>query len=237
MAAEPGYLRNQPRQARSMARVELLLDVAESVFEEVGYDAATTNLVASRAEVPVGTLYRWFPDKAALAEALADRYLDEMLTLYNDLLSSIEPGERIGDYLRRVLQRSASQAAQHRALSALLLSAMVPGGRSPAGERLRQGLEGHIRSLIEVRIPGVPEDIRDLTAQVCATLSHLVIASASDGPESSHNKALTAEYIDALIAYLEAKFPSADHPSWTDPTAPIKPLYPAPDRAQRLAGP
>lgn len=42
------YLRNLPRQARSAARVELLLDVAEEVFEEVGYDAATTNLVASR---------------------------------------------------------------------------------------------------------------------------------------------------------------------------------------------
>ena len=105
------------------------------MFEEVGYDAAPTNLVASRAEVPVGTLYRWFPDKAALAEALADRYLDEMLTLYNDLLSSLEPGERIGDYLRRVLQRSASQAAQHRPLSPLLLSSLVPVGRPPAGDR------------------------------------------------------------------------------------------------------
>ena len=52
------HLRNRPRQARSAARVEHLLDVAEEIFEEVGYDAATTNLVASRAGVPVGTLYR-----------------------------------------------------------------------------------------------------------------------------------------------------------------------------------
>ena len=79
--AEPPttHLRNLPRQARSAARVELLLDVAAEVFEEVGYDAATTNLVAARAGVPVGTLYRWFPDKAALAEALTDRYLSRLV--------------------------------------------------------------------------------------------------------------------------------------------------------------
>ena len=80
------HLRNRPRQARSAARVELLLDMAEVVFEEVGYDTATTNLVAQRAGVPVGTLYRWFPDKSAIAEALADRYLAQLLGLYDDLL-------------------------------------------------------------------------------------------------------------------------------------------------------
>ena len=68
------------------ARGAGILDVAEAVFEKVGYDAATTNLVASRAGVPVGTLYRWFPDKAALAEALADRYLDRLVALYDELL-------------------------------------------------------------------------------------------------------------------------------------------------------
>ena len=100
MAEEPtSHLRNRPRQARSAARVELLLDVAEEVFEEVGYDAATTNLVAQRAGVPVGTLYRWFPDKVALAEALTDRYLDRLVTLYTELLTDLPPEERIGDFL------------------------------------------------------------------------------------------------------------------------------------------
>jgi AcrR family transcriptional regulator len=99
------HLRNRPRQARSAARVEHLLDVAEEIFEEVGYDAATTNLVASRAGVPVGTLYRWFPDKSALAEALTDRYLDHLVSLYQDLLSDIAPDVRIGDFVRRVMNR------------------------------------------------------------------------------------------------------------------------------------
>lgn len=234
MADQPtSHLRNPPRQARSAARVELLLDVAAEVFEEVGYDTATTNLVAARAGVPVGTLYRWFPDKSALAEALTDRYLDELVDLYATLLTDVDPGERIGEFLHRVLGRLVEETSQQRALSALLVSAMVPGNRSTAGARLRTGLEGHIRGLIEVRVPGVPDDVRDRTAEVCVTLAHLVIAAAAD--EATDRRALTAEYIDVMLAYLEAKFPAADHPAWTDPDVAVKPIFAAPDRATRLA--
>lgn len=230
------HLRNAPRQARSAARVEHLLDVAEEVFEEVGYDAATTNLVAQRAEVPVGSLYRWFPDKSALAEALADRYLDRLMGVYDRLLRDIDPGERIGDFITRVMAELLAETQQHRALPALLVSAMVPGGRSTAGSRLREGLEGHIRSLIELRVPGVPADVRDRAADVCVTLSHLIIAAAADDSvDEGRRQERTADHIDVLLAYLEAKFPSAGHPAWTDPSIAVRPLYPAPDRAARLA--
>ena len=229
------YLRNLPRQARSAARVELLLDVAEEVFEEVGYDAATTNLVAARADVPVGTLYRWFPDKAALAEALTDRYLDRLVTLYTELLTDLPPEERIGDFLHRVMARLVVETRGQKALPALLVSAMVPGNRSPAGARMRAGLEGHIRALIELRVPGIPTDLRDRTAEVTVTLAHLVIAAAASGEDDERREILTNEYIDALLAYLEAKFPSANHPAWTDPDVAVKPVFAAPQRAERIA--
>mgnify|MGYP001104088215 CR=1 FL=1 len=237
MAEEPtSHLRNRPRQARSAARVELLLDVAEEVFEEVGYDAATTNLVAQRAGVPVGTLYRWFPDKVALAEALTDRYLDRLVTLYTELLTDLPPEERIGDFLHRVMARLVTETRGQKALPALLVSAMVPGNRSPAGARMRDGLQSHIRGLIELRVPGIPAELRDRTAEVCVTLAHLVIAAAADGDQDDeHRQLMTDEYIDVLLAYLEAKFPSSDHPAWTDPDVAVKPLFPAPQRAERIA--
>lgn len=228
------HLRNLPRQARSAARVELLLDVAEEVFEEVGYDAATTNLVAARAGVPVGTLYRWFPDKAALAEALTDRYLDRLVTLYTELLTDLPPEERIGDFLHRVMARLVMETRGQKALPALLVSAMVPGNRSPAGARMRSGLEGHIRALVELRVPGIPTELRDRTAEVTVTLAQLVIAAAADDDDQRRD-VLTNEYIDVLLAYLEAKFPSSDHPAWTDPDVAVKPVFPAPQRAERIA--
>lgn len=71
----PGaHARRSPLQARSRARVDLLLDAADAVFLEMGYAAATTNHVAARANMSIGSLYRFFPNKEALLVALAERY-------------------------------------------------------------------------------------------------------------------------------------------------------------------
>lgn len=232
--AQTSYLRNSPRQARSAARVERLLDAAEEVFEEVGFDAATTNLVAERADVPVGTLYRWFPDKGALAEALTDRYLDELVRVYTEQLDDLDPGERISEFLRRILAVIAERSRTQRALPALLVTTMVPGSRSEAGTRLKGVLTTHIGRVIESRVPGIPPELRDETAEVCVTLTQLVVAAATDD-DPERGTRLAAEYVEVLIAYLEARFPDASHPAWTDPNAPVRPRFPAPDRTARLA--
>lgn len=63
-------------QRRSRATVEALLEAAARVFEERGYAAGTTNRIAERAGVSVGTLYQYFPNKEALAVALLERHLE-----------------------------------------------------------------------------------------------------------------------------------------------------------------
>ncbi|MEM9148933.1 MAG: TetR/AcrR family transcriptional regulator, partial [Cyanobacteria bacterium P01_F01_bin.3] len=64
----------KPKQTRSVIRVNRILDVAEAMFIKEGYGSATTKAIASQAEVPIGTLYQFFPDKAAILQALAERY-------------------------------------------------------------------------------------------------------------------------------------------------------------------
>jgi AcrR family transcriptional regulator len=81
MATEPQKsigMRRQPRQARSQERVSQILDVAEQMFIAEGYNATTTNAIATRAQVPIGSLYQFFPDKAAIVQALAMRYMDQL---------------------------------------------------------------------------------------------------------------------------------------------------------------
>ena len=55
--------------------MERILLVAGQVFAEKGFDAATTEEIADRAEVSIGSLYQYFPNKDALFEAIADQYL------------------------------------------------------------------------------------------------------------------------------------------------------------------
>lgn len=69
--------RKKPRQQRSRATWEAILDAAAQLFGQLGYAATTTNKVAERAGVSIGSLYQYFPDKDALLLALAERHLAE----------------------------------------------------------------------------------------------------------------------------------------------------------------
>ena len=71
--------RRRPRQERSRATVEAILEAGAQVLVEVGYDRASTNRIAKRAGVSVGTLYQYFPNKEALFAELLDRHTDELM--------------------------------------------------------------------------------------------------------------------------------------------------------------
>lgn len=68
--------RRRPLQARSKDKVSWLLEAAAQVFRAEGY-GATTNRIAERAGVSIGTLYEYFPNKEALLLALAERHVAE----------------------------------------------------------------------------------------------------------------------------------------------------------------
>lgn len=77
-------LRNEPVQARSSARLSSLLDAAAAVIDEIGFERLTTAMVAERAGASIGTVYRYFPDRIVLLQALAARNLDRVLTNVTD---------------------------------------------------------------------------------------------------------------------------------------------------------
>src|SRR4029453_2143837 len=66
-------LRRVPTQDRASAQVERILDAACLEVTERGYDAASTSSVARRARIAVGSVYRYFPDKRALMQAVERR--------------------------------------------------------------------------------------------------------------------------------------------------------------------
>lgn len=83
-------LRRAPVQQRSTERLERILDACAGLLDEGGYERLSTRAVAARAGVPIGSVYRFFSDKRALADALAHRNLDDFLERTAARLS--EPG-------------------------------------------------------------------------------------------------------------------------------------------------
>ncbi|WP_432103666.1 TetR family transcriptional regulator [Streptomyces sp. bgisy091] len=69
-------LRRVPVQQRSADRLARILDAGAALLDETGYEQLSTRAVADRAGVPIGSVYRFFSDKRALVEALAERNLE-----------------------------------------------------------------------------------------------------------------------------------------------------------------
>lgn len=108
--AQPKTGRRQPRQARSLDTVEVLLEAAARVFRRQGW-RATTNRIAAEAGVSVGSLYEYFPNKQALLAALAERHLA---------------------VAERAIAAALSDAQSLRALLAALQGAIVASQRYPS---------------------------------------------------------------------------------------------------------
>jgi AcrR family transcriptional regulator len=88
-------LRNEPVQARSTARLAALMNAAAAVVDEIGYERLTTAMVAERAGASIGTVYRYFPDRIAVLQALGARNLERALTRVNDEVAN----EKHGDWM------------------------------------------------------------------------------------------------------------------------------------------
>jgi AcrR family transcriptional regulator len=99
----PNQMRRQPRQARSQERVDRILDVAEQLFISVGYNATTTNAIAVGAKVSIGSLYQFFPDKAAIVYGLATRYNQQLRQLLIELDPIESESFSLTEYIEQVI--------------------------------------------------------------------------------------------------------------------------------------
>jgi AcrR family transcriptional regulator len=101
---EAATFRREPTQARAKARVERILAAASELIAETGSDAVRMSEIAERAGVPIGSLYQYFPDKAAMLRTLALRFMDRVREGLRVGLGGIETGEealtRVDDILR-----------------------------------------------------------------------------------------------------------------------------------------
>ena len=68
--------RKTPKQSRSKGLVDTIVTAATRILTSEGYEQATTNKVAEKAGVSIGSLYQYFPSKEALIAAVLDRAIE-----------------------------------------------------------------------------------------------------------------------------------------------------------------
>ncbi len=180
--------------------MELILDVAEQVFDEVGYDAATTNLIAARADISPGSLYQYFANKEAIAEALTDRYVDLLDATHVIAFDTSLAGVPITEMIDRVVDPLIEFNLAHPAAKSLLHGADLSPALAASTKALHETLEGQLDTLVEARLPGVATTTRALVATVSMQIFKALLPTVLDAKPRQRADVIR-ELKAALVGY------------------------------------
>lgn len=169
----------QPLRAAGRQRVEELLEAASDLMAERGYEATTMAEIAARAGAKIGSLYRFFPNKEAVADALVQRHIAVLEDEYAALAkraATLSP-ESLADVLIELL---VTLYPRVKSLSALMEART---DRMEIRERARGHAIAGIAAALRVCAPGLGEMLaKDISAVVLNTMKVLRGMLSKDAP-------------------------------------------------------
>lgn len=189
--------RRTPRQDRAHATVDAALEAAARIVRQHGAAALTTNKIADRAGISIGTLYGYFPDKTAILVALARRILaDDRAALLAALDAA--PAEPIRALLRTLIRRHRSDRRLRRAVMGVHIGEGGGDEHSAQVEQFIATMAERGGALFGARTP-------DRLTLFVATRAALGVARALvDEPETGElpDAALEDELVRLVYGYL-----------------------------------
>ena len=169
-------LRNEPVQARSTARLTGLLDAAASIIDEIGYERLTTAMVAERAGASIGTVYRYFPDRIAVVDALALRCTQRLVAA---VVEAVERDE-VADWRQALDATIDTKVAMYRSepgFRAIRFSDSPDLGSTPSTAAVHPLAES-LSGLLATRFGVVRDESSELALQVVVEVGDALLARA-----------------------------------------------------------
>ena len=195
--------RRKPVQERAQATVRVILEGAAQVFERRGY-AATTDQIAERAGVSIGSLYQYFPTKDAVLVALAEAHLVESMTRLRPLLARLrshepKPQEAIRALVRASVENNSPRPRLHRMLHE------QPAVRRALGRQARAvmtELTSALSDFLDARADVGVRTPRLSAALLAESVMGLIHEFAINPPEGFTTEDCEAELVALYCAYL-----------------------------------
>ena len=196
--------RKQPSQQRSRLTVEQILQGAAQVFEDRGYSRTTTNLIARRTGISIGSLYQYFPNKDAILLALLQRHVQESSELILEIIQQALTEERPLDEL---LEQLVSAVLELHLASPELMRVLVSDApRTPEVEDLLHQSEDRLADAVGsllARSPGLgPRHAAHAAYILVHLLEGLCHEFALHPPRSMDAATFTAELVSLVRGYL-----------------------------------
>ncbi|HWZ49205.1 MAG TPA: TetR/AcrR family transcriptional regulator [Herbaspirillum sp.] len=194
-------LRKQPSQTRSKAMVDTILDATARVLVERGYAKTNTNVVAELAGISVGSLYRYYPNKNALINALQERHVGKMLAIFLDVTAKMTPEGSLARDLQALIDALVAahllEPELNRILEDELTSCHIPNSD------VRQKFFAGTKVLLNRHRAELTIDDIDLAAFVLVRILKVLIKNVVlPVPAGVDSSKLQAEILPVVLGYL-----------------------------------
>jgi len=193
--------RKAPKQARSAELVAAILEAAVQVLAKEGAARFTTARVAEKAGVSVGSLYQYFPNKAAILFRLQSDEWRETRNLLRDILAerSRPPLERLRALVHAFIRSECEEAA----IRVALHDAAPLYRDAPEAKAARAGDADILAAFMREMLPDAPEETRAMAARlVKATLGTVGKQFSETSPDDAEIAAFADAMADMFCAWL-----------------------------------
>ncbi|MER8763783.1 TetR family transcriptional regulator [Mesorhizobium sp. M0601] len=193
--------RKQPKQARSAELVAAILQAAVQVLAREGAQRFTTARVAEKAGVSVGSLYQYFPNKAAILFRLQSDEWRQTTSLLRDILEDIRkpPLDRLRDLVHAFLRSECDEAAVRVALD----DAAPLYRDAPEAQAARASGDRTIQLFMQEALPSAAQATRELAGDLVMTTLSTVGKQFSETPRTPKEIEVYADAMaDMFCAYL-----------------------------------
>lgn len=195
-----------PKQARSRDRFDRILDAAAKLFADRGFDSVTADEIAAQADTSVGGLYRFFPDKLAVFEALVDRYQNQLRDLFNALHSEEAMQMSIEAYIGELVNGFDRFVGENPAFRVVFVQSRLVSPEVLAMENaFNQEISQQLAAIFAKRNPKLDRAQADLLATVSVE-----VASGLEILSLTRDRAFQQQILNAtkelLTAYLKPYF-------------------------------
>lgn len=205
--------RRTPLQPRSIQTIQNVVDAASALLCRTPLEDLTTTRIAVEAEISVGALYRFFPDKQSIIDAVAVRHVRQFRQVVEkDILPKLEREMRnLNDFqparmLNLVVDAYVAYLDKHPDFRAISFGHHISPATKEREASPAVGLPAMLKSFMLDRlgIPNSPE--LDLALRVVSEAGERLIAFAYEQPTREERDLIVGQMKKMLAAYL---FPSA----------------------------
>jgi AcrR family transcriptional regulator len=195
--------RRIPRQERSRATRDAIIEAAARIFAEVGLERATTARIAEVAGVSPGSMYQYFPNKESLITGIFEREVEEQNGKFLELVQKLGTDD-VPALIRALVEWAIDDILSKPKLARVLIDEVPRVSGLEMSRAVDHLAATGLRALFEIGDPRLqPKEAEIAALLLVRTFRYNIIGMLLDGPlEGTKRERFVNELTDMLAAYI-----------------------------------